>query len=263
MNRPFPGMDPYLEDNAYWQSFQHHLAEELMTLLNAQLDPRYFADVEVRAQVDELAIIRQSAIQPDVGVIETSAERGEPAAQASTLVAPLQRIALPSPQERLRTVQIRLSSDQTLVTSIEILSPTNKRGRGLDQYRQKRSQILHSACHLVELDLLRRGERPGWELEDLPAGSAYVCLVNRARSDAVRISEIWPVPLASPLPILPIPLLAPDPDCPLELGVALDHIYQRARYGQRLNYRAPPPPPELSSSEAAWLVTRLAQHGLR
>lgn len=263
MEPPFPGMDPYLEGTEYWPSFHHHLAEELMTMLNAQLDPRYFADVEVRAHVDDLGIMSSSDIYPDISVLEHDQAGPEPAAARPVLSAPMQRVALPAERTRSRAVRIRLTANQALVTAIEILSPVNKRGRGLQQYRQKREQLLLSACHLVELDLLRRGERPGWELEDLPAATAYICLVNRARADELRISEIWPLALADPLPTLPIPLLAPDADVALDLGTALRQIYVRARYGRRLSYSEDPPPPELSPEQGAWLDAHLSGLGLR
>jgi hypothetical protein len=159
------------------------------------------------------------------------------------LAAPLQRVALPTERTRSRTVRVYLADTKALVTAIGILSPANKRGRGLQQYRQKREALLFSDCHLVELDLVRRGERPGWELEALPLATTYVCLVNRARDDELRISNIWPLKLADPLPTIPIPLLPPDPDVALDLTTAMQHIYARARYARRLDYRTDPPRP--------------------
>lgn len=263
MEPPFPGMDPYLESTDYWPGFHHHLAEELMTMLNAHLGPRYFADVEVRAEVDDLAVLSSSDMYPDVAVLDDAPHASEERAATPAITAPLQRIALPAERARSRAVRVRLTDTKELVTAIEILSPVNKRGRGLQRYRQKREQLLLSACHLVEIDLLRRGERPGWEVEDLPPPTAYVCLVNRARDDGLRISEIWPIALSEPLPTLPIPLLAPDPDVTLDLNAALRQIYGRARYGRRLDYRGEPPPPELGAGDVAWLETYLRERGLR
>jgi hypothetical protein len=263
MEPPFPGMDPYLESPEYWSSFHHHLAEELMTMLNASLGPRYFADVEIRAVIDDLAILRSSDAYPDVAVIDSDPQSEDVVQTTPALVAPLQRIALPNEHARSRAVQVRLSESQTLVTAIELLSPANKRGRGLFQYRRKREQLLFSDCHLIEIDLLRQGERPGWEVEDLPPDTGYVCLVNRSRDDAMRISEIWPIGLQERLPLLPVPLLSPDPDLVLDLHLALATIYRRSRYGRRLNYREKPPSPELSSADAEWLDAHLRERGLR
>lgn len=262
MGPPFPGMDPYLESAEYWSGFHHHLAEELMTMLNARLDAKYFADVEVRALIDELGIMASSDIYPDVAVLDLDAPRVS-AAAVPVITAPLQRVALPTERTRSRTVRVRLTSTKALVTAIEILSPDNKRGRGLEQYRNKRERLLFSDCHLIELDLVRRGERPGWEVEDPPLDTAYVCLINRARADQLRISEIWPLALDVPLPTLPVPLLPPDPDVALDLAAALRQIYIRARYERRIDYRADPPPPELAPQDAAWLAEHLRERGLR
>ena len=61
---------------------------------------------------------------------------------------------------QLATVEIHDAANNQLVTSIEIISPVNKREPGLIQYRQKRRRLYQAGVHLVELDLLRRGVRP-------------------------------------------------------------------------------------------------------
>ena len=57
------------------------------------------------------------------------------------------------------SVEIRDTSQRRLVTAIEILSPTNKRGAGHQEYLAKRQRLLLSTVHLLEIDLLRMGER--------------------------------------------------------------------------------------------------------
>jgi hypothetical protein len=57
------------------------------------------------------------------------------------------------------TVEIRDAASRELVTAIEILSPTNKRADGLEEYLSKRRHVLLSQAHLVEIDLLRKGRR--------------------------------------------------------------------------------------------------------
>jgi hypothetical protein len=260
MEPPFPGMDPYLEGPTFWASFHHHLAEELMARLNLVLGPAYFADVEVRTALDDLAILAAVDVYPDVSVPHDEAAQYTTAAATT---APIQRLALPADRTRTRTVVIRQADNNILVTAIELLSPTNKQGRGLEVYRQKRERLLHAACHLVEIDLLRRGTRPGWELEEPPLDAAYICLVNRARPDELRVSEIWPILLAMPLPQIPIPLLTPDPDVVVDLQAALHAIYARARYARRIDYRDTPPAPDLSPADTTWLDAQLRAYGLR
>ncbi|MBI2876268.1 MAG: DUF4058 family protein, partial [Candidatus Tectomicrobia bacterium] len=116
------------------------------------------------------------------------------------------------------------------------------------------AQLLLSPVHLVEIDLLRGGERPGREVADPPLEADYILLVNRCRAgDERRISEIWPVALQEPLPVLPVPLLPPDPDVALELNAAIRAVYVRAGYAWRIHYQRPVPPPELRPEMAVWL----------
>src|SRR2546423_4560287 len=47
-------------------------------------------------------------------------------------------------------VEIRDCAHRQLVTAIEVLSSTNKRGDGRDEYLRKRRTILLSPAHLIE-----------------------------------------------------------------------------------------------------------------
>ncbi len=257
MASPFPGMDPYLEDSSIWPGFHHYFANELVAQLNARIGPKYYADVNVRTVVEEVSIAVPRIIRPDVGVVQPALQEPVPGPAIAAVAippAPVQRLVLES-QVQLRTVQVFLTETAVLVTAIEILSPYNKRpGEGLEEYRRKRSNILRSPVHLVEIDLLRGGERPGREVVDPPLSADYILLVNRFRADEVdRISEIWPVALNQLLPILPVPLLPPDPDVALDLNAAIQSVYTRAGYDWRINYQRPAPPPELRPDMAAWL----------
>ncbi|HEY9596436.1 MAG TPA: DUF4058 family protein [Cyanophyceae cyanobacterium] len=55
--------------------------------------------------------------------------------------APLTLPLLPPIEVRITIIEIRDRSSNTLVTSIEILSPVNKREPGLTPYRQKRQRL--------------------------------------------------------------------------------------------------------------------------
>jgi len=150
-------------------------------------------------------------------------------------------------QVRQVSVEVRDVASNQLVTSIEILSPSNKREPGLNAYLTKRDELRIANIHLLEIDLLRRGTRP-WPAEQLPQ-SPYMAALIRARHIQ---AEVWPVGLRERLPVLPIPLRDPDPDVPLDLQAALDTIYDEADYSLTLNYAAPPPEPLLSADDATW-----------
>jgi hypothetical protein len=138
----------------------------------------------------------------------------------------------------------------TVVTFLELLSPTNKQtgSVGRTQYLDKRDELLQSEAHLVELDLLRGGDRlPTVEL--LPAGD--YCAVLSRRQDRPRVAVyVWS--LRQPLPTIPVPLAHEDPDVPLDLQSAFISAYDRAYYGYSLNYRLPIVP-SLSEADADWV----------
>lgn len=260
MPSPFPGMDPWLEAPEIWRGFHHHVAEEIMRQLNPRLGPRYYADVEVTLTIDDVRISSANAVKgfvADAGVLERSAALptgGTGRAVLAIPEAPVRRDVALAPPEKLRAVHVREARTDRLVTSIEILSPWNKRrGEGLETYRRKRDLLLRSPVHLVEIDFLRAGERPGPELSAPPLACDYVILVNRANGVDVRTSEIWPLELSDPLPVVPVPLGPSDPDVPLELDRILVAVYDAAGYGRRVDYASSPPPP-LREGLETWLA---------
>jgi hypothetical protein len=252
-------MDPYLEALEIWRGFHHSLADEIKAQLNAVLSPRYYADVEVRTVLEEVGIATAKTVYPDAAILGTPLSVPASTMAVAIPAAPIRRLAMLLEEQKMRPVQVRQTDTDTLVTAIEILSPVKKRGDGLQTYREKRTSLLRSDVHVIELDLLRGGERPGWEVQDPPIVCDYMVLVNRALRGDMRQSEIWPVALNEPLPLCPVPLLPPDPDVSLHLDEVLTNVYQRAAYARRIDYTLPVPPPPLRPAMQHWLAEHLAQ----
>lgn len=271
MASPFPGMDPYLEDRTRWSGFHHSLAEEIKGALNAQIGPKYYAEVEIHTVFEEVTVASSKTIYPGVGIFEpnapttlaTPASASAATANVAVAPAPIQRLISAS-QSKLRSVRVFVTETDELVTAIELLSPYNKRGKRLTEYRRKRSKILNSLVHLVEIDLLRGGKRLGHEVLEPPLENAdYVLLVNRCQAlSETRLSEIWPVVLNEPLPLLPIPLSAPDTDAVLDLNAAIRGLYARSGYAWRIDYQQPVPPPKLRPEMAQWVATTIQENPL-
>jgi hypothetical protein len=151
-----------------------------------------------------------------------------PAVTQATLSVPLGVFEV-----RIPTVEIRDTAQNQLVTSIEILSPVNKREPGLFKYRTKRRQLIEVGVHILEIDLLRRGQRP-IPYPHIPP-SAYRVTLTRAgasmtgflagsapsASATANPPDGWVIQLAERLPVLPVPLRAPDADARLHLTLAL------------------------------------------
>lgn len=256
---PFPGMDPYLESREFFSGFHHALSEEIRQQLNEQIGPKYYADVEIYSISQDVLIGYTHQIYPDVGVFEPAPSiGGAPRAATRASVAPIQRAIVLEQQTRARSVRIYFTDTGELVTAIEILSPVNKRGEGLEEYRKKRRELFKSQTHLVELDLLRGGTRPGLEVNEPPLDTDYMLVVNRAQHGTTRVSEIWPLALNEPFPVLPIPLREPDPDATLNLNEIFQFIYPRAGYSWRIDYAQPIPPPELRPAMQEWIQTKFS-----
>src|SRR5205085_8771496 len=105
-------------------------------------------------------------------------------------------------------IEILHRPDRSLVSVLELLSPSNKIDPGRGDYLAKRNAILRQPVHLVELDLLVGGRRLPMD-RPLPAGDYYVLV---ARGDRRPDCDVYAWTVRQPLPTFRVPLLAPDPD---------------------------------------------------
>lgn len=266
---PFPGMDPYLEAPDIWPDFHDRVAGTISSMLNAQLPDRYYARLEKRA---ELGIVMQSNVRkriiPDISVMRRQI-REAPVAYAT---APVAVMAYPR-QEATPAVDLRIPSDpilhrfveirdsrrsHKLVTLIEIVSPSNKLpGPDRRAYESKQMEILSSDANLIEIDLLRGGQRllPYPELEAAVYDLApdYLVLVNRSalREGYWMDFSLYPVALREPLPCILVPLAGDDPDVLLDLQVAFNRAYRDGPYTRMVDYTGDADPP-LRAEDAAW-----------
>lgn len=256
MPSPFPGMDPYLE-GYLWPDVHRALAAEIRRRLVPLLRPRYVARLEVYVVEDESPELELGILYPDVEVLATARQPSEQAegapeqgrGSAGRIQAPLTIPVLSPVEHRLVTVEIRDAAHNELVTSIEILSPVNKREPGLSRQRRKHERLHRQGVHYLEIDLLRRGARPLTSHPGIPAVD-YLITLTRAHASSI---EVWPVPLRDALPVIPVPLRDPDPDVALELSPAFATVYDEAAYDLSVDYNQDPPPPPLSPEERAWV----------
>jgi hypothetical protein len=251
-------MDPYLE-GSLWISVHAPLAVEIVRQLNPRIRPRYMALTIRRLILDvpEDTDVAIEGIYPDVAVMRSdSPELGLPAVGTGTPALKLMTL-MPESVPHI-SVEIREVKGRQLVTVIEILSPSNKRGAGRDEYLAKRGKILLSDVHLLEIDLLRRGRRV--PMKDPMPRAPYFVILSRAGQRPV--SEVWPIALDQALPTVPVPLLAGDPDVPLDLQQALASVYDANSLDLAIDYTRPPDVP-LPSKAAAWADKLLQAAGLR
>jgi Protein of unknown function (DUF4058) len=254
MPSPFPGMDPYLEGDD-WTSFHTYFATEIARQLTPRLRPKYIALPEKRFDlVDEGGIAIESSY-PDVGVADVDSAARETIGQAAT-EAPFLLQTVMETKIPHAWVEIRDLAGRRLVTTIEILSPWNKRGTGRAEYLEKRRNLLHSASHLIEIDLLRRGRRLPMK-DRLPPGSYFVFVSRAEQRPQV---QVWPIALDHPLPSIPVPLLKGDAEITLDLQSALQNVYDLGGFDLVLDY-SKAPPVALRDDQAAWVAERLRKAG--
>jgi hypothetical protein len=204
MPSPFPGMNPYLEQDRVWHDFHQRFIPATADALGRQVDPRYVVRIDEHVYIREL------------------------------------------PEELLSYVEVRDRDNWQLVTVIELLSPSNKvRGDDREQYLAKRSQLLSSPVHFVEIDLLRGA--PRLPLRNMPECSYYAMV---SRVEQRPRAGVWPVRLSERLPVIPVPVRAPDADARLDLQGVLHRVYDAARY-QTYIYLTEPQP-RLSPEDAGW-----------
>jgi hypothetical protein len=248
MRSPFPGMDPYLEAPDLWPDLHLTLIIAMRAVLNGVMPPGYAASADRYVWIHEPeASERTRAIRPDVDIVkehETSI-----ATSTAVITAPCTVVLPAIRHEGNKYLKIVDSRSKHLVTVIELLSPANKR-TGLDReaYLNKRIDYLAAGVNVVEIDLLRAGQRLPIE-GSLPPNCDYYALVCRAKQ--MPTAGIWPFSVRDSLPTIPIPLLSSDGDVPLDLGKCLQQAWDESRFAMKLNYNQPPEPP-LSPADSLW-----------
>jgi hypothetical protein len=239
MPGPFPGVDPYLEDQGYWEEF-HTI---FLTWTQGTLAERVPDAYEVRIE-ERLSLIYtpqsdpQRSIWPDVAVLRKTGvpAAGSPAPGALTVEPVTLPLLMYQTEEVIEhRIEIRRRPNRDLVTVIELLSPSNKEPPGERLYLKKHFELIHQPVHLVELDFLLGGKRLPVDA-DLPAGHYYAFV---SRAEQRPLSDVYAWSICDPLPTIPIPLMAPDPDVPLDLAAIFATVYQRGRYERSINYKAP------------------------
>jgi Protein of unknown function (DUF4058) len=245
-------MDPYLE-GYLWADVHQALASQIRRQLVPLVHPTYAVRLAVSMINDNVPAQELGAVYPDVEVVQIRETAKRYLVKPRFSPAPLTfELAVPV-QVRMVSVEIRDTAHNRLITSIEILSPANKREPGLSAYLSKRDELRMARVHVLEIDLLRRGTRP-WPDAPLPACDYLFTLIRASASRA----EAWPLSLRQSLPVIPVPLREPDGDVPLELQLALNTIYAEAEYQLTLHYDLAPPPPVLNPADAEWAAECVA-----
>lgn len=253
MPSPFPGMNPFLEQEDAWHDFHERFIPFAAGLIGEQIGEEYIVKIDENIYVHELPEQRQLLGRGDFFVADQLASDASSTATIE-LAAPATVELSAVDVEREGVIHILDRRSRTVVTVVELLSPSNKnQGGNRDQYLSKRGKILESPTHLVEIDLLRGG--PRMPMRDLPPCD-YCVLVSTAPRRPM--AGIWPVGLREPLPCVPIPLHAGDAPPRLDLQEALHCVYEAAGYRKYIYGEQPRPP--LSPADQTWADAIVREH---
>lgn len=261
MPSPFPGMNPYLEHPELWSEVHNRLAIAIAEAVGPKIRPKYRVAVEKRIYqtVDEKSLLIGI---PDVSVGRnlTSSVPTETAVAVAPPPTKPTTVTVPMPEEvRESYLEVREVGTGEVVTTIELLSPKNKRkGEGRKAYLSKRLKVLGSLTHLVEIDLLRAGKP--MPIISPKIESRYRILVSRFNRRPH--AELYAFNLTDPIPTFPLPLQKGDNEPIVDLQSILHGVYDRAGFDLAIDYNLETVPP-LIDSEAAWVDTLLREQSLR
>jgi hypothetical protein len=227
MQSPFPGMDPYLEDDAFWPVFHHQMVMCLYQILLPSLVDRYRARVCQRHYVTEQALF-------------TSVVREE---------------------HHEDFIEIRQRNDGRLVTLVDLVSPANKLSQqGRTAYLDKRREGRAVNANLVEIDLVLQGQPTlEYSRDGLPDWDYAVTVT---RSTQPERYEIYTATLQKRLPRFRLPLASDDRDTVLDLHTAFTRCYEQGGFGSKIDYTRDPST-ALADEDRRWLHELLKQQKLR
>jgi hypothetical protein len=254
-------MDPYLEHPDLFPGLHDDLISLLKDALHLKLPEPYFTGSKARVWIE----VSERYIEPDVNVLRPrGAEQPRSTTNGPAVLTPpttrgravLVHVPHDERREPFLNIYTRQGESDLLVTTIEVLSPTNKTAgeHGRDLYIRKQKEILNSKVHLVEIDLLRGGlhstavprERA---VEESGRFDYHICVHC---FDHFEDYLIYPIRLEETLPEVAIPLLPGDPPVLVDLQPIFNRAYEIGLYRRRIRYHGDTPAPPLSKEQAEW-----------
>jgi hypothetical protein len=267
MPSPFPGMDPYLESPDWFPGLHDNLIVFLKGTLQRTLPESYYAESSQRVWLEH----PKRHVEPDVEVVQSARRRRKRARGADlTLVEPdaagplvvtVETIEHGPFKESFLEIRRRRGKEVQIITSIEILSPANKKlsNPGREKFLAKQRETLARETHLVEIDLLRGGTHTVAVPKDLVTGKAgpFEYLVSIHRFNRPNEFLVYPIGLRQHLPQIAIPLSPGDPDVALDLQDVSARSYDFGPYLREIAYGKNPIVPRLKPDHAGWVADLL------
>ncbi|MBW4575213.1 MAG: DUF4058 family protein [Aphanothece sp. CMT-3BRIN-NPC111] len=260
MPSPFPGMNPYLENPELWPEVHSRLITAIAIAIEPKLSRNYRVAIEKRTYLSD----GEESVLVGIPDISVYSQRSTTTQTPSTATLPAQgesvTVTIPMPEEVGEGyLEIREVATGYVVTAIEVLSLKNKRGGiGRQKYEEKRTEVLSSPTHLVEIDLLRSG-KPMRILSEIPH-TDYRILVSR--SNHRPQAQLYAFNVQQEIPKFLLPLRSVDKEPLVNLQSLLVQVYEQARFDMAIDYSLEPVPP-LKEEDKVWADTWLRDKRLR
>src|SRR5271170_4240459 len=122
MPSPFPGMNPYIEQDAFWQDFHLEFLPAIRTRLVAQVRPKYIVMLDEHLYVQELPREPRRLVgRADISLAAARKPKAEKPAGVGTLDAPTQ-VHIPVQDVRhVPFLEVRDRLGRELITVVELL----------------------------------------------------------------------------------------------------------------------------------------------
>lgn len=235
----------YLQSNEGWTGFHGKSIADLAEIIKRLLPPGYLVDTERSLQIRDVnretrEITKWNNLDAWDELIENIDVSDEPNVRTQPLIETLD---LDEDQYHIALMIYKLDDDQVIghpITRIELLTPSNKRGIGYLQYREKRSLVLKAGIHMVEIDYLHETRPIVRGLPRYPYNTdshAYHIIVSNP-TPSLRLGTVmlYGFDVDQRIPKVMIPLLGED-RLGIDFGMAYHQTYQSLKaYSQRVNY---------------------------
>ncbi len=227
MPSPFPGMDPFLEEEKLWPAFHHQFTASLYQILLPSLVDRYRAKIAQRRYTTETALF-------------TSVIREEHTEEF---------------------IEVRQRNDGKLITLIDCVSPANKlTNTGRQAYLDRRREAKKEGASLVEIDLVVQGQPTlEYSRDGLPEWDYAVTVT---RSTQPERFEIYTATLQKRLPRFRLPLAADDRDTVLDLQVVFARCYDQGGFSGLIDYKREVPT-SITDDDRRWIADLLKQQKVK
>lgn len=269
MPSPFPGMDPWLEKRGVFPDFHNRFIAEFSAALNEIIPPPYFTAIGTRVVIEGDSPDR--FVEPDVDILKPPGLNGSYAPSGGGGIATAVEVApvtVHVPQDEFTEwlLEVRTGEgDEQLVTSIELLSRSNKRagGEGRTEYIRKQREMRERRVNMVEIDLLRGGTHTtvvplAAALRKTGPFDYHICVYH---AEHPKDLEDYPIRLPQKLPAVTVPLSPGSAAVAVNLQTILDRCYEVGLYARRMKY-GEPCDPTLTPEQQTWAEGILRDKGL-